>query len=598
MVGTSDGLEGDSPIFAARKLGQSPSLETISFRKGIMNSHSYRSGVGKRHILTVGALGVVLLGLSGHDLDALGSQRGSRATGPNILYIMADDHTWQAIGSYGSHLKEVCPTANIDRLAKEGMMLTNCFCTNSICTPSRASILSGQYSHKNGVYTLIDDWDPNHHPNVAKELQTAGYETAVVGKWHLHTEPQGFDYYNVLPGQGLYFDPLLKEIGYEWRDHSQGGVAHQGYSSDVITDQALNWLTTRGSKGQKPFFLMCHFKAPHGLWEYPPRHEHLFDGVEIPEPVTLFENKSDRSDGSRDYGSTLSTKNKIRSRATRMQNDWWPTGKLDTTGMTEKDITRAAYQKYLKDYLRCVAAIDDNVGRLLDYLDDAGLTEDTVVIYTGDQGMLLGEHDHVDKRWMFEESMRMPFLVRYPREIQPNSVNDDIVNNVDFAPTFLDFAGAAAAEKMQGNSFRGILRGQTPSDWRQATYYRYWMHRAHHDVPAHYGIRTKRYKLIFFYGLALHPKMAEIWAAPAEGSDQKQLHKVSGWGKTPPDPTPAALELYDLKKDPYEQRNVYGQPEYAEVVEKLKTQLLQLKKEIGDADEPYPELMKRRRQVW
>jgi N-acetylglucosamine-6-sulfatase len=509
---------------------------------------------------------------------------------PNILFIMSDDHTYQAIASYGSYLKEICPTSNIDRIATEGVMLKSCFCTNSICTPSRASILSGQYSHKNGVYSLIDEWDRDHAPNVAVQMQKAGYETAVIGKWHLHTEPKGFDYYNVLPGQGLYVDPLLKEKGTPWQDHNEGGTLHKGYSSDIIMDIALSWLARHKATSDKPFFLMCHFKAPHGLWEFPARHDHLFDNVEIPEPPTLFENKSDRSDGSREYGSTLSSKNKIRNRVSRMQNDWWPSGKLDTTGMTDKEMTHAAYQKYLKDYLRCVAAVNDNVGRLLDYLDDSKQTDDTLVMYTGDQGMLLGEHDHVDKRWMFEESLRMPFLARYPGHIAPNSVNDDIVNNVDFAPTFLDFAGAKPPKQMQGRSFRQVLQGTTPDDWPQETYYRYWMHRAHHDVPAHYGIRTKRYKLIFFYGLALHPRMKEIWSSPSETTDAKQLHKFSGWGDKPPEQTPASFELYDLEKDPLEQSNVYNRPEYAQTVKNLKTQLLKLKEKIGDTDAPYPQL--------
>jgi arylsulfatase A-like enzyme len=274
-----------------------------------------------------------------------------------------------------------------------------------------------------------------------------------------------------------------------------------------------------------------------------------------------------------------------------MKNDWWPTGPLDTTGMTEKQMTKAAFQKYLKDYLRCVAAVNDNVGRLLDYLDEANLTENTVVIYTGDQGMLLGEHDHVDKRWMFEESLRMPFLVRYPKEIEANSVNDDLVNNTDFAPTFLDYAGAKAPKEMQGYSIRSILKGKTPKDWRTATYYRYWMHRAHHDVPAHFGIRTKRYKLIFFYGQALHPKMDQIWAGGGDTTTQTQLHKYSGWGEQPPAQTPASFELYDLEKDPYELQNVYSLPQYADVVKDLKNRLLQLKKDLGDTDDDWPQVL-------
>ena len=522
----------------------------------------------------------------------------SQAAKPNILYIMADDHTWQAIGSYGSHLKEVCPTENIDRLASEGMLFKNVYCTNSICTPSRASILSGQYSHKNGLMTLVDTWDRDHQPNLAVELQKAGYQTAIIGKWHLHSEPMGFDYYKVLPGQGLYFNPLLKEKGKPWQDHNDGGEVYEGHSSDVIGNDTLKWLSEQRDT-QKPFFLMCHFKAPHGIWENAPRFDTLYADVDIPEPHSLFEDKSDRSDGSRDYGSTLGPTNPIRNRVARMQNDFWPGGPLDITGMDEKEQTRAAYQRYLKDYLRCVAGVDENVGRILEYLKTHGLEDDTLVIYTGDQGMMLGEHDHVDKRWAFEESMRMPFIARFPKEIEANSINKDIINNVDFAPTILDYAGLKAPKAMQGRSFRKNLAGETPSNWRQSTYYRYWMHRAHHDIPAHYALRTQRYKLIFYYGLALHPRMDEIWAfGPGEEITEANLHQVSSWGAVKPEATPARLELFDMEKDPYEQNNVYDDPAYANVREELKAQLLELKRDVGDLDTAYPELMQRRESAW
>jgi len=490
---------------------------------------------------------------------------------PNILYIMADDHAANAISCYGGRLSKVNKTPNIDRIAVEGIRLDNCFCTNSICTPSRASILTGKYSHLNGVYTLRDDFDRSQQ-NVAELLQQSGYQTAIIGKWHLHTEPRGFDYYNVLPGQGRYHDPLFKEKGKPWQYGSKGGEVYKGYVTDIITDISLDWLKNRNK--DKPFFLMCHHKAPHGLWEYADRHAHLYQDIEIPEPASLWEDKSHRSPGSREYGSTISTHNKVRNMVNRMQQRWWPTGRLDTSGMDENQKTRAAYQKYLKDYLRCVAAIDENVGRLLDYLDKEGLTENTVVIYTSDQGMFLGEHDYYDKRWMFEESLRMPFVARYPEEIKPTTVNDDIILNVDFAPTFLDYAGIPTPSEMQGKSFRANLAGRTPSNWRRSMYYRYWMHRAHHDVPAHYGIRTKRYKLIFFYGLPLDARGARN------------------------DPTPPGWELYDLKEDPYELKNVYNDPAYADVVKQLKSQLLYLKEKLGDVDEKYPELMKVREKYW
>jgi arylsulfatase A-like enzyme len=491
---------------------------------------------------------------------------------PNIIYFMADDHAANAFKCYGSRLAEIAPTQKIERLAREGMRLDNCFCTNSICTPSRAAILTGKYSQKNGVYTLGDVLDGSQ-PNVAKELQTAGYQTAIVGKWHLKSEPTGFDYYCVLPGQGKYHNPMLKEKGNLGSDEFMGnkGREFEGYSSDVIAGQALNWLEKRDA--EKPFFLMCHFKAPHGLWEPPKRYENLFDGVEIPEPDSLWEDKSHRSEATRTRGSTVTPKGP-HNMVERTTSDKWPTGKLDITGMNDVEQGKAAYQKYLKDYLGCVAAINDNVGRLLDYLDAEGLADNTVVMYTADQGQYLGEHDYYDKRWMYEESLRMPFLVRYPGEIKAGSASDDICLNIDFAATFLDYAGLGTPSDMQGRSFRSNLAGKTPSGWRDSMYYRYWMHLASHDNPAHYGVRTKEFKLIFFYGL------------PLDAKGGKNEPSQPGW------------ELYDLRTDPKEMNNVYGNPKYAGVTKQLKTELLRLKEELGDTDEKYPELMKVREQYW
>ncbi|HUT24505.1 MAG TPA: sulfatase [Sumerlaeia bacterium] len=479
---------------------------------------------------------------------------------PNILYIMSDDHAANAISCYGSRLAAAAPTPNLDRIAREGMRLDNCFCTNAICTPSRATIMTGQYSHVNGVYTLADALD-RERPNAAKTLQAAGYQTAVIGKWHLKTRPSGFDYYNVLPGQGLYHDPLFKEKGKPWADSHEGGEKVEGYVTDLIADFSLDWLKRRDP--DRPFFLMCHHKAPHDHWEYDEKHAETHKGVTFPEPESLWEDKSHRSEGSRDYGSTIYTL-----AAGRMSQDWYPTGKLDIAGMSRDDVKRAAYQKYMHDYLRCVASIDDNVGRLLEYLDEADLAEDTVVIYTSDQGQFLGEHDYYDKRWIFEEALRMPFLVRYPREIEAGTVNKDIILNTDFAPTFLDYAGQATPSDMQGRSFRPALTGNRPPDWRASMYYRYWMHMAHHSNPAHYGVRTQRYKLIFFYGLPLDASGAE------------------------PEPTAPGMELYDLEKDPKELHNVYDDPAYADAVRELKEELLRLKAELGDADEQYPDLMR------
>lgn len=492
---------------------------------------------------------------------------------PNILYVMADDHASNAISLYGSRLASVFQTPNLDRIGKEGAILTNCHCTNSICTPSRATILTGQYPHTNGVKTLKDflSTRKNTFPQM---MQKAGYQTAVVGKWHVHSEPKGFDYYEILPSQGRYHNPEFVDQSADWSEINVDEISGEregfyypaakvteGHSTDVITDKSLEFLAGRNKK--KPFMLMCHFKATHGPFQYHPRYENMFAETEIPEPDSLWEDKSHRSVGSRDFGTTIS-ENPGRGNLVSGYRDV-----LDYTELSSKERTKLAYQKYLKDYLRCAKGIDDNVGRLLEFLDQENLQNDTIVIYTSDQGMFLGEHDYIDKRWIYEEALRMPFLIRYPEEIHAGTVVDDIITNVDFAETFLDFAGIKKTDEMEGRSFREAVSGNTPDDWPDRLYYRYWMHLTHHNNPAHYGIRTKKYKLIFFYGLPLDSTQAMD------------------------SPTPPGWELYDLKKDPSELKNVYEKPEYASVVKDLKRQLFEMKEELGDNDEKYPELLKR-----
>lgn len=490
--------------------------------------------------------------------------------GPNIIYIMSDDHSAKAISAYGSRLATVMQTPNLDRIANGGVLLNNCFVSNSICTPSRASILTGTYSHTNGVRTLKDHLNTSDK-TVAHHLGEAGYQTAIIGKWHLHSEPQGFDHWQVLPSQGLYFNPEFKTKGldedtpYEERKMQK----HEGYVSDVITDLSLDWLQHRDTR--KPFMLMMQHKAPHALWEYHPKYEHMLDGKTIPEPESLFEDKSHRAP------ETITKENNLVRLGKRMSGqikissvhdyDEWPTGKLEVEGMTEKEMVSTTYQKYLKDYLRSVASVDESVGRILDYLDANGLAENTIVVYTSDQGMFLGEHQYLDKRWIFEESIKIPFMVRWPKELKQGSQVNEMVSNVDFAPTLLDIAGIKTPELMQGRSILPLLKEEPVDNWPQSIYYRYWMHRD--MTPAHFGIRTHKYKLVFYYGLNLDTK---------------------SFGH--PDSMPA-WELYDLEKDPNELNNVYNDATYAEIVEELKKELIKKREEVGDTDANYPEVLRR-----
>lgn len=453
---------------------------------------------------------------------------------PNILFIMADDHTAQAWGCYGSRLAPFAKTPNIDRLADEGARLTNCFCTNSICVPSRASILTGQYSHANGVKTLREALDPRTD-NVAKRLQAAGYQTALVGKWHLKKPPAGFDYWNIIRGQGRYHNPVMFEM-----DLDKGVVQEGKYCTDVFTDTALAWLDRRDA--QEPFCLMLHFKATHEPWQFPARHAGLYRDVDLPEPATLF--------GSTGPEGTLVEGWPLEILTERMRkNEQHGNARLELTTSDPKEVRRATYQKFVKDFLRCVAAIDENIGRVLAYLDEHQLARDTVLIYTSDQGYFLGEHNYFDKRFMLEESLRMPFVVRYPREIKPKTVVGDIILNVDFAPTFLDYAGAEPPATIQGRSFRANLAGRTPPDWRDAMYYRYYA--GSRQRPAHFGIRTQDNKLIYYDGL-------------------ENLPHDRRW------------EFYDLERDPHETRNAYGDAEYTALVDKLKKRLSELQAAVGD----------------
>jgi arylsulfatase A-like enzyme len=468
---------------------------------------------------------------------------------PNLLFIMSDDHAAHAISAYSRALGRpvLNDTPNLDRIAAEGMRFDSCFCTNSICTPSRASILTGTYNHVNGVTTLVTPMD-NTLDTYPKRLQAAGYQTAMFGKWHLghgpDHDPTGFDRWRVLPGQGHYHNPVMLQPRADGRGHDI--VERGGYVTDLITDDCLRWLDKRDP--DRPFALMCHHKAPHRSWEPSRKHFSLFDGIDIPEPATLFDDHDGRAEVVQ---------------AMRMRiMDLDPIVDLKATvppGLTEDEEIRWRYQRYIKDYLRTIASIDDSVGRLLDWLDDEGLAENTIVVYTSDQGFFLGDHGWFDKRMMYEESVAMPLLVRYPAEVAAGSVCDDIALNVDFAPTFLELAGIDVPGTMQGTSLAPLLRGQTPDDWQQSMYYRYWMHDdAIHRVPAHYGVRTRTHKLIGYYNDPLDQVGARGPAVEPE------------W------------ELFDLVADPHELHNVINDPAYRRVARVLRDELARLQADVGD----------------
>ncbi|TWT40645.1 sulfatase family protein [Botrimarina hoheduenensis] len=486
---------------------------------------------------------------------------------PNVLFIMSDDHAAQAVGAYGGRLSALDPTPTLDRLAAEGVRFSNCFNSNSICVPSRATLLTGQYSHRNGVLTLNGAL-PAPRQALAHAVNAAGYDTAMIGKWHLKAEPGAFNHYCVLKGQGKYFNPTFRVRGPNpWPENTirPSDRAYDSiHSSDAITDQSIAWL--RGRKSEKPFFLMHHFKAPHDNFENAERYDWLFNDATIPEPPTLYERGEHGPAGRAAYGTSVSRRNTRRNMGHHMATP---------ESLSDREYTAETYQRYLKKYLRCVRGVDDNIARLLECLDGLGQLENTIVVYTSDQGFMLGEHDYIDKRWGYEESMRMPLIVWRPGRFSEGEVRDELVTNVDFLPTLVEMVGGDASPiEHQGESLVPLLGGGDPPEWRDAVYYRYWMHMTHHDVPAHYGVRTADHKLVYFYGLPLDAPGAL------------------------PDPTPAHWELYDLRSDPDEERNVIDDPAYRDVADRLKARLLELKEEVGDTDEGHPALMKVREATW
>jgi len=441
---------------------------------------------------------------------------------PNILFIMTDDHAAHAISAYGSKINK---TPHLDKLAGEGIRLDRCFVTNSICTPSRAAILTGKYSHKNGV-PVFNRFDGSQQ-TVAKLLQAAGYHTGMFGKWHLGSDPTGFDRWKILPGQGAYHDPVFYT--------SSARKKETGYCTDLITDFSIDFLDNRPK--DKPFFLMCHQKAPHRNWQPREDKKAKWAKVQVPLPETFDDDYAGKADAAREATMRLEdhlTPNDVKEKPPE--------------GLAGRDLKIWKYQRYMQDYLACVESVDDNIGRLMGYLDKQGLRDNTLVIYTSDQGFFLGDHGWYDKRFMYEESLRMPFLARWPGKVKPGTTSGDMVLNVDFAPTFLAAAGLPAPADMQGKSALELLAGNTPAGWRTDMYYRYYHYPADHRVQPHIGVRTLTHKLIHF-------------------------NKIDQW------------ELYDLTVDPREKRNLIREPGQQAKVAELKSRLMALKKELGDEDQ-------------
>lgn len=488
---------------------------------------------------------------------------------PNILFIFSDDHAPHAIGAYDGWLKSVNPTPNIDKLASQGMLFRNSFCTNSICGPSRAVIQTGKHSHKNGFMNNGNSFDWNQQ-TFPKLLRKAGYTTAIYGKSHLKGTPQGYDDWKVLPGQGLYYNPDMKT--------PDGMKKINGHCTDVVTKLAVEWLKD-GREDNKPFMLMVQHKAPHRNWMPAKRHLDLYEDIDIPEPATLFDQWLDNApparhqeleidrhmhlnfdlfvdltpdfDGNAVTGRIDKSAWRNMQRMTPKQMKFWreaygPRDKaFHDANLSGKELVRWKYQRYAKNYLRCIKGVDESVGTLMDTLNDLNLADNTLVIYSSDQGFYVGDHGWFDKRWMYEESLKMPLIVKWPEVTKPGTVNTNLVQNLDYAETFLDVAGAEIPTDMQGASLVPLLKGESPDDWRESIYYHYYEYPSVHMVPRHNGIRTNRYKLMHFY-------------------------RFDEW------------EFYDLEKDPDELQNEYNNPDYADVISTVKQQFNDLQKHYDD----------------
>ena len=524
---------------------------------------------------------------------------------PNILYIMSDDHAYQAISAYGCEVSKLAPTPHIDRIAQEGMRFDRSFVENSLSSPSRACLITGLYSHQNGQQQLLEGIDSTR-TFFSELLQQAGYQTAMMGKWHLLCRPKGFDRYHVLNDQGTYFNPVFMS------ESSNGKyIREEGYATDLITDHAIEFLDNRDTS--RPFCLMVHHKAPHRSWFPDVKHLGMYDSVDFPLPETMWDDYSTRGSAAhtqkmqidRDmelaldlkvdslgrpvdhFNETIAEYGRLNPEQRKAYEQYFGAryDHFQKDGLKGRDLVVWKYQTYLRDYLSVIHSVDENVGRLLQYLDEHGLAENTIVVYASDQGFYLGEHGWFDKRFMYEESLRTPLVIRFPREIRKGSVSTELVQNIDYAPTFLDYACVEQPKEMTGRSLRKLFRNTYNNKtirWRKSIYYHYYDYPAWHLTRKHDGVRTERYKLIHFYGKGGTRAISENRYQQQEGTREYNSYRwMAQSGYVTDDPDIDYYELYDLKEDPNEMNNIYGKSGTERITKRLMRLLKRYRKQLG-----------------
>lgn len=556
-----------------------------------------------KSLLSFAALSCVAATAQAQQKAAAATQR------PNIVYIMCDDHAFQCISAYGSPISKLAPTPNIDRIAERGMRFDRAFVENSLSTPSRACLMTGLYSNQNGQRQLGEGIDTTR-TFFTEQLQQAGYQTAVVGKWHMGCDPKGFDYYHIYNDQGQYYNPQ-----YRGTDTDGKYIVEEGYSTDLTTDHALSFIEHRDTN--KPFCLLLHHKAPHRNWLANTKYFGMYDNVTFPMPETFYDDYETRGSAVRtqkmsvtkdmrweqdfkvpemldtanadSWDSYLSLMNEVNRMNPEQRIAWgkyyFPRNRrLLEARLTGKELDEWKYQNYIRDYMSVIKSVDESVGRVLDYLDSHGLTDNTIIVYTSDQGFYMGEHGWFDKRFMYEESLRTPLLIAYPGHIQPGSVCNKLVQNIDYAPTFLDLAGVSKPKELPGRSLTPLFKaGDKVKGWRNSIYYHYYDYPTYHMVRKHDGVRIDRYKLIHFYGAGGLDAVKENKYQRQPGTREHgcMTYLTSLGYFEPKDSAVNYNELYDLQADPHELNNLYGKPGYEKITKQLQKQLTDYRKSIA-----------------